>query len=325
MDLSDFNKVWEVKPLKMTGENEARKILDNVAKQVQPIMHKHKWKVQVLSEFCPSNPSLMGLNIGGGSEIKIRLRRPERQWDFFPYEQILDTMLHELCHNQHGPHNADFYKLLDELRLECEELMAKGITGTGRGFDVPGRRLGGFSQPAPLPLLRQSALAAAERRAQRGTLMPAGPRYIGGDGSIKTALSPTQAAAMAAERRLHDDVWCGSQTLGTHGERANNNASSSMDSRMPISSVQFQPPHGKIESQDTWQCSICTLINKPLALACEACQTLRSKEVESTFRNWSCKFCTLINDSGLEKCSACGEWRYSYGPPASGYTPHVGT
>lgn len=140
--------------------------------------------------------------------------------------------------------------------------MAKGITGTGRGFDVPGRRLGGFSQPAPLPLLRQSALTAAERRAQRGTLMPAGPRYIGGDGSIKTALSPIQAAAMAAERRLHDDVWCGSQTLGTHGERANNNASSSMDSRMPISSVQFQPPHGKIESQDTWQCSICTLINK---------------------------------------------------------------
>jgi len=59
----------------------------------------------------------MGLNIGGGAEIKLRLRRPEREWDFFPYEQILDTMLHELCHNEHGPHNADFYKLLDEIRL----------------------------------------------------------------------------------------------------------------------------------------------------------------------------------------------------------------
>lgn len=58
----------------------------------------------------------MGVNIGGGQEIKLRIRRPNNEWDFFPYEQILDTMLHELCHIVHGPHNADFYSLLDELR-----------------------------------------------------------------------------------------------------------------------------------------------------------------------------------------------------------------
>lgn len=321
----DLNKVWEIKPLRMTGENEARKILENVAKQVQPIMYKRKWKVQVLSEFCPSNPSLMGLNVGGGAEVKLRLRRPERQWDFFPYEQILDTMLHELCHNEIGPHNADFYKLLDELRLECEELTAKGISGSGKGFDLPGRRLGGFSQPPPLPLLPQSALAAAERRGQRGTLLPSGPRRIGGDNSIKAALSPIQAAAMAAERRLHDELWCGSRSQGTHGQQANNSASSSTESRVPILSEQTWRPHETIENRDTWQCSLCTLINKPLALACEACQTPRITEIKSSFKNWSCKFCTLINDNELERCSACGEWRYSLGPPVGGYTPHVGT
>lgn len=64
----------------------------------------------------PPNPSLLGLNIGGGAEIKLRLRRPNNEWDFFPYDHILNTMLHELCHNEHGPHNADFYNLLDELR-----------------------------------------------------------------------------------------------------------------------------------------------------------------------------------------------------------------
>lgn len=58
----------------------------------------------------------MGVNIAGGQEIKLRIRRPNSEWDFFPYEQILDTMLHELCHIVHGPHNADFYNLLDELR-----------------------------------------------------------------------------------------------------------------------------------------------------------------------------------------------------------------
>lgn len=51
MDLNDLNKVWEVKPLKKVRDDEAREILENVAKQVQPIMRKRKWKVKVLSEF----------------------------------------------------------------------------------------------------------------------------------------------------------------------------------------------------------------------------------------------------------------------------------
>jgi len=51
MDLNDLNKVWEVKPLKKIREDEAREILEKVAKQVQPIMRKRRWKVKVLSEF----------------------------------------------------------------------------------------------------------------------------------------------------------------------------------------------------------------------------------------------------------------------------------
>ncbi|KAL9228442.1 hypothetical protein vseg_004025 [Gypsophila vaccaria] len=335
-DLRDLNKVWEIKPLKMIGEEEARKILEDVAKQVQPIMYKHQWKVPLLSEFCPSEPALMGLNIGGGAEIKLRLRRQERQWDFFKYEQILDTMLHELCHNEHGPHDADFYKLLDGLRLECEELMAKGITGTGRGFDVPGRRLGGFSKPPPFPLLRQHALEAAQRRAQHGALLPSGARRIGGDSSIKAVLSPNQAAAMAAERRLHDDMWCGSTSSVGARKQADDASSSTnyqrpqstgwrVDPSSPVSNLPTWQSDENTGSQETWECDACTLINKELALTCEACQTPRSEKVELSFRNWSCKFCTLINSNGSDRCSACGEWKYSYGPPASGYTPHIGT
>lgn len=64
----------------------------------------------------PKNPALLGLNVGGGVHVKLRLRRPNRDWDFFPFDQVLDTMLHELCHNVHGPHNANFYTLWDQLR-----------------------------------------------------------------------------------------------------------------------------------------------------------------------------------------------------------------
>lgn len=213
MNIGDLHKVWEIKALKKVGEDEAKKILDRIAKQVQPIMRKRKWRVKLLSEFCPKNPALLGLNVGGGVQVKLRLRRPNRDWDFYPYDQILDTMLHELCHNAHGPHNAVFYKLWDELRKECEELMSKGIIGTGEGFDLPGRRVGGFSRQPPLSSLRKTALSAAEKRARVGSLLPSGPKRLGGDSTIMVALSPIQAAAMAAERRLQDEIWCGSQSL----------------------------------------------------------------------------------------------------------------
>ncbi|XP_052208576.1 uncharacterized protein LOC127812234 [Diospyros lotus] len=222
MNVGDLNKVWEIKPLKKVGEDEARKILERVAKQVQPIMRKHKWRVKLLSEFCPKSPSLLGLNVGGGLQVKLRLRRPNRDWDFFPFDQILDTMLHELCHNAHGPHNASFYNLWDEIRKECEDLMTKGITGIGEGFDLPGRRLGGFSHQPPLSSLRRTALAAAEKRAHLGSLLPSGPKRLGGDSSIMVALSPVQAAAMAAERRLQDDIWCGLESCEAYEEGENN-------------------------------------------------------------------------------------------------------
>ncbi|KAL2322800.1 hypothetical protein Fmac_027179 [Flemingia macrophylla] len=213
MNVGDLNEVWEIKALKRKpAAEEATKMLEKIAKQVQPIMRKHKWRVKLLSEFCPGNPHLLGLNVGAGIHVKLRLRRPNRDRDFYPFDEVLDTMLHELCHNAYGPHNANFYKLWDELRKECEELMAKGITGAGQGFDLPGRRLGGYSRQPPLPSLRKTALEAAEKRAQLGLILPTGPKRLGGDSVIMEALSPVQAAAMAAERRLQDDLWCGSQS-----------------------------------------------------------------------------------------------------------------
>lgn len=224
MNLGNLNKVWEIKTLKRKPkEEEARKILEKIAKQVQPIMLKHKWRVKVLSEFCPKNGRLLGLNVGAGVHVKLRLRRPNKDEEFIPFNQVLDTMLHELCHNAHGPHNASFYNLWDELRKECEDLMSKGISGSGMGFDLPGKRLGGFSPKPPLSSLRQTALTAAEKRVRLGSLLPSGPKRLGGDSSLMAALSPVQAAAMAAERRLQDNIWCGSETYDASEEREEEN------------------------------------------------------------------------------------------------------
>ena len=59
MNVNDLHKVWEIRTLKRkVGGDEARKFLEKIAKQVQPIMRKHKWRVKVLSEmWYESEPS----------------------------------------------------------------------------------------------------------------------------------------------------------------------------------------------------------------------------------------------------------------------------
>lgn len=354
MEVGDLHKVWEIRALKRKpDEPAARALLDRIAKQIQPIMRRRKWRVKVLSEFSPKNPRLLGLNVNRGVEVKLRLRRDGRDLDFIPYEEVLDTMLHELAHIARGPHDAQFYKLWDELRKECEELVAKGITGPGQGFDGTGRRLGGFSIHPPPPSLRQAALTAAQKRARNGALLPSGPRKLGGNNAIMSALSPIQAAAMAAERRMQDDLWCGSHNDsgiddsedvvileqppnlttrdGKNPKRAKNTKCDvSSGSAEPSTSSGFQvaargdSSSGRTTDADIssmWECSACTLLNQPLATICEVCGTVKPKIAKAKYACWSCKFCTLENYTKLDKCSACDQWRYSYGPPVATYGP----
>eukprot|EP00850_Spirogloea_muscicola_P023449 SM000358S13174 [mRNA] locus=s358:40711:41415:+ [translate_table: standard] len=115
LDSAAMHKVWEVRTLGRERDAEARRLLEDAAAQVQPIMRARRWRVALLTEFSPRNASLLGLNVNGGQEVRIRLRRPGRDSDFFPYEHVLGTLLHELVHIEHGPHDAKFYKLLDDI------------------------------------------------------------------------------------------------------------------------------------------------------------------------------------------------------------------
>lgn len=105
--------------------------------------------------------------------------------------------------------------------------MRKGISGTGKGFDLPGRRLGGIKPQPPLSFLRETVLAAAETRVF--PLLPSGPKRIGGDSSMMAALTPMQAAAMAAERRYRDNIWCGSESYDASENAEENNNQHSLN------------------------------------------------------------------------------------------------
>ncbi|KAH9893075.1 WLM-domain-containing protein [Xylariomycetidae sp. FL2044] len=139
---------------------DALQTLKKIASLVKPIMRARGWKVQELTEFYPNQQNLLGLNVNAGQKICLRLRYPGDRNQFLPVEQVTDTMLHELAHNVHGPHDAKFHALWNQLRDEHESLAMKGYTG--EGFLSDGKRLGG--RRIPMEEARRLARAAAEKR-----------------------------------------------------------------------------------------------------------------------------------------------------------------
>jgi hypothetical protein len=93
--------------------------------------------------MCYLSP--IGLNVNHGQSIFVRLRLPSNPESFLPFEQCLDTLLHELAHIVQGPHDERFHRLWNELRDEWMELQIKGYTG--EGFIGQGHQLGGNNIP----------------------------------------------------------------------------------------------------------------------------------------------------------------------------------
>ena len=103
------------------NEKTALDFLHKLKKDVDPIVKKRNWFISNIEEFYPKNKNLLGMNKRCGSitTIFIRLRYPGND-SFMDYDSMLETMLHELAHMEVGPHNKEFFKLLDTLRKEID-------------------------------------------------------------------------------------------------------------------------------------------------------------------------------------------------------------
>jgi DNA-dependent metalloprotease WSS1 len=248
----DPHSILEITTLGLPHHDpEAKQVLDELSKRVQPILRQRQWTVGKLAEVIPpgmpggpparlfrgaAGKAYYGLNIGGGDnksclEIRLYLRRRGPDGPPIDADAAMGVMLHELAHIKRGPHDRIFYETLDQLWKEYKEFEAKGIRGTGKGFDAqPAGRLADFGgthmHNPPKERLPSLAAEAAERRARQQQLMGGGGgggggggRKLGsggggsgGGGGGRTAqergLTPTQAAAEAAERRAEDNKWC---------------------------------------------------------------------------------------------------------------------
>ena len=102
-------------------------MLYGLSHRVSKLMQQHNLKIGVLQEFFPKDDNLLGLNVNHGQKVLLRLRRNNDPHMLLDEDMVLDTLLHELCHNSIGPHNDAFHKLWESYRSDQYGNQALGL------------------------------------------------------------------------------------------------------------------------------------------------------------------------------------------------------
>lgn len=178
---------------KQPASDKALELLHEVATLVSPIMHHYNFKVNLLCEMYPRNQGLLGLNVNRGQKICLRLRSPTDSKWFLERDEIVGTMLHELTHNWHGPHDAKFYKVLDELKDKYYEFQ---VTQSMKNSSYPNN----FSASGAKVLKPMSTKKYTTKVSKLGT-----GKKLGGSAE---RLPLRSLMLLAAERRLKDSKTC---------------------------------------------------------------------------------------------------------------------
>ncbi|KAF4125203.1 WLM domain, partial [Geosmithia morbida] len=299
---------------------EALHTLKKIASMVKPIMRARSWQVKELAEFYPDDPRLLGLNVDRGRKILVRLRYAGDKAQFMPLDQVLDTMLHELCHIVHGPHDSKFHALWDQLRDEWQGLALKGFTG--EGFLSEGRRLGGsgsgMRQSPPAQEARRLARAAATQRAAAAAAAAAASQQAGsgsgrrlGGGSAarpRPGDDMRRVIADAAQRRNKTLQGCATDNLTDGQIRSVTDSASANGFR---TKAEEDEANEAAISQALWE-----LMQEEQRLEQQQQRWWQGSGDDNsggqgttaeTF--WECDRCTLHNESGHLACQVCGATR----------------
>ena len=102
------------------GDEIAQYYLYEINRKIEPILLKRGWKILVLKEFFPPNKNLLGLNVDNGQEVSIRLRYHHDNNQFIPFDEVMNTVLHEIAHCSISEHSAAFWSLHRDLVSDYE-------------------------------------------------------------------------------------------------------------------------------------------------------------------------------------------------------------
>jgi len=112
---------------------EAEALLNKLATDpaIVKIMTERRFVVGLLTEMSPQEAQermrsegkngvdLLGYNQNAGQKIVLRLRTDDVK-GFRPYYDLMNTLIHEITHNVHGPHDDKFWALFRELKKDYD-------------------------------------------------------------------------------------------------------------------------------------------------------------------------------------------------------------
>mmetsp|Transcript_44629 Transcript_44629/g.72672 ORF Transcript_44629/g.72672 Transcript_44629/m.72672 type:complete len:311 (-) Transcript_44629:748-1680(-) len=147
------------------------------------IMTKHRWRVGRLAEMYPEGlvgvdpVCVLGYNTNKGQEITLRLRTDDMK-GFRHYNSLRKVLFHELAHNVHSEHTADFYNFTSQLEKEAEKMNWTKGRGHTTGQEI-----------------------SHSDHFENETQSLSESSVLGGDPNLQHTTSPRTLAAQAAMRR----------------------------------------------------------------------------------------------------------------------------
>ncbi len=234
----------------LTSSDYAASILKRIQNEFHSIVQKRGYKVTSVTEMSCNEDGYDYLTTGSGKKrgrktrkmpknvlgynlcstthrIHLRLRHPDSESSFFPYEDIAGTMCHELAHCEVQAHNAKFFKLMDEIMQQYEVFLVRGLVVDKSGFPMGSSEA--YTLGSGSGMNRNHQAAAAKAALERRKKLGFGGSYVLGGG-----LSYIQDV----KRKENDQRRNGFNMYGTR------NTSSSLSSTKSkiLSSLTYLPP-----------------------------------------------------------------------------------
>jgi DNA-dependent metalloprotease WSS1 len=289
----------------------------------------------------PNNVLGYNLTQGSSHRIHLRLRNPTSHGTFYSYEEIAGTMCHELAHCERGPHDAKFYKIMDEIQEQYAVYLISGVVKDKEGFPIGSDQafvLGGRNKSSYTGSRTEREQAAVSRQNKSklgGTFVLGGGLLPGSDlySSLKH-LPPAEAARIAAERRIeerrkNDSKFClpcqevieildGSSSEDE--EKDENTFTDDADKKIPAmdqATTSDRRTNSEIivlcdssSDEDTYP-SVEQGNNRllPSCVNRNSSNEKRSNWIKSPMYSdsWCCSGCNFVNDSNVKKCCRCKE------------------
>lgn len=96
------------------------------------------WAISVAHLFCFLLSSRDNRNRGQVNYLRLGEKAIDRKLlnSFLPEDEVVYTIVHELAHNFHEPHDDQFFHILKGLEEEWYELCRTGEKTLGEGFST---------------------------------------------------------------------------------------------------------------------------------------------------------------------------------------------